>query len=84
MLLPAGNPFKCHEEVLSLQLMIPPKGFDIFFPLIGGCSESLDAFRFLIQHNLATWYIFRDEVFGTKCYRVANGFFEAESLWRTF
>ena len=23
-------PFKCHEEVLSLQPMIPPKRFDIF------------------------------------------------------
>ena len=25
-----GNPFKCHEEVLYLQPMIPPKRFDIF------------------------------------------------------
>ena len=24
MLLPLGNPFKCHEDVLSLQPMIPP------------------------------------------------------------
>ena len=30
MLLPSGNPFKCHEEVLSLRPMIPPKRFDIF------------------------------------------------------
>ena len=30
MLLPSGNPFKCHEEVLYLQPMIPPKRFDIF------------------------------------------------------
>ena len=30
MLLPSGNPIKCHEEVLSLQSMIPPKPFDIF------------------------------------------------------
>ena len=30
MLLPSGNPFKCHEEVLYyLQPMIPPKRFDI-------------------------------------------------------
>ena len=29
MLLPEGNPNKCHEEVLSLQLMIPTKRFDI-------------------------------------------------------
>ena len=27
-----GNPFKCHEEVLYLQSMIPPKRFDIFPP----------------------------------------------------
>ena len=41
MSLPSGNPFKCHEEVLSLQPMnmIPPKRFDIFFPRTRGCSE---------------------------------------------
>ena len=32
-----------YEEVLFLQLMIPPKRFDIFFPLTEGCSEGLDA-----------------------------------------
>ena len=32
MLLPSWNPFKCHEEVLYLQPMIPPKRFDIFTP----------------------------------------------------
>ena len=32
MLLPSGNPFSCHEDVLSLQSMIPPKRFDIFPP----------------------------------------------------
>ena len=32
MLLPSGNPFKCHEEVWSLQPMIPPERFDIFPP----------------------------------------------------
>ena len=32
MLLPSRNPFKCHEEVLSLQPMIPPKRFDTFPP----------------------------------------------------
>ena len=26
------NPFKCHEEVLYFQLLIPPKRFDIFSP----------------------------------------------------
>ena len=44
--LPSGNPIKGHEEVLSLQPMIPPKRFDIFFLLTGGCSEGLDAFSF--------------------------------------
>ena len=32
MLLPSGNPFKCHEGVLCLQPMIPPKRFDISPP----------------------------------------------------
>ena len=32
MLLPSGNPFKCHKEVLYFQLLIPPKRFDIFPP----------------------------------------------------
>ena len=34
MLLPSGNPFKCHEEVLYLQAMILPTGkrFDISPP----------------------------------------------------
>ena len=31
--LPSGNPFKCHEDVLSLQSMIPPKRLDIFLPV---------------------------------------------------
>ena len=44
MLFASGNPFKCHEEVLYLQPLIPPKRFDIFSPLTGGCSEGLGAF----------------------------------------
>ena len=43
MLLPLGNPFKCHGDVLSLQPMIPPRRFDIF-PCVA-CS-GLDALRF--------------------------------------
>ena len=40
------------EEVLSLQpTMIPPKRFDIF-PLTGGSSESLHAFRFSFKDGL--------------------------------
>ena len=48
MLLPSGNLFKCHEEVLFLQTMIPPKRFDIFSPLAEGCLliGGIDAFRF--------------------------------------
>ena len=49
MLLPSANPFKCHEEVLYLQPMIPPKRFDIFPPLTERCYEGLDAFRFLFK-----------------------------------
>ena len=38
----SGNLFKCHEEVLYLQPLIPPKKrFDIFPPITGGCSEGL-------------------------------------------
>ena len=45
MLSASGNLFKCHEEVLYLQPLIPPKRFDIFFPIItGGCSEGLGVF----------------------------------------
>ena len=36
------------KEVLYLLPMIPPKRFDIF-PLTGGCSEGLDAFRFFFK-----------------------------------
>ena len=35
----------CHEEILNyLQPLIPPKRFDIFFPITGECSEGLGAF----------------------------------------
>ena len=51
MLPPLGNPFKCHEDVLSLQTMIPPtKRFDISSPCVG-CSEGLDAFRFFFKQT---------------------------------
>ena len=40
----SGNLFKCHEKVLYLQPLIPPKRFDIFFPITGGCSEGLGVF----------------------------------------
>ena len=35
MLLPSGNPFKCHEKALYQKLMFPPKRFDIFPPDCG-------------------------------------------------
>ena len=40
MLLPSGNPFKCHEEVLYFQLLIPPKRFDIFSPRLGDAQKA--------------------------------------------
>ena len=40
---------QCHEAVLSLQPVIPPKRFDIFSPLAGGCSKGLDAFGFFFR-----------------------------------
>ena len=49
VLLPSRNPFKCHEGVLYLQPMIPPKRFDIFFLLTEGCSEGLGAFSFFFK-----------------------------------
>ena len=45
MLSASGNLFKCHEEVLYLQPLIPPKRFDI----TGGCSEGLGVFRFFFK-----------------------------------
>ena len=47
-ILPSGNPFKCHEEILYLQPMIPPIRLT-FFPLTGGCSEGLGAFKFFFK-----------------------------------
>ena len=50
MLLPSGNPFKYHEEVLYRQPMIPPKRFDIL-PLARGSSEGLSAVRFFFKQQ---------------------------------
>ena len=44
MLLPSGNPFKYHEEVLYLQPMIRPKRFDILPPDWGMLSRSVRGF----------------------------------------
>ena len=53
MLLPSGNPFKCHEEVSFLQPMIPPKRSDISPTCLCGnkCSEDLDAFTFFFKQQ---------------------------------
>ena len=51
MLRPLGNLFKCHEDVLSLQPMIPPKRFDIFFPcgmLRSRCVSSDFSFNYVV------------------------------------
>ena len=39
MLLPSGNTFKCHEEVLYFQLLIPTKRFEIFPPRLGDVQK---------------------------------------------
>ena len=44
------NLFKCHEEVLYLQPLIPPKRFDIFSPVTGGCSEGLGVIWFFFKN----------------------------------
>ena len=50
MLLPSGNPFNCHEEVLYLQSMIPPKRFDIF-PRLGDAQKVLVRSDFSLNTN---------------------------------
>ena len=47
IILLSGNPFECHEEVLFLQPMIPPKRFDIFPPDWGMLRRSRCAHIFL-------------------------------------
>ena len=50
MLPPLGNPIKCHEEVMPLQPMIPPKSFDPPPPpLTEGCSEGLVTLMFFFK-----------------------------------
>ena len=71
MLLPSRNPFKCHEEVLHLQPMIPHLNVLIFFPLTRGCSDGLDAFIFFFKKrspNVIIVYssIYKTEGFGVR------------------
>ena len=51
MLLPSGNPFECHEEILHFCSLPSHLNVLTFFPLTGGCSEGLDAFRFYLNNN---------------------------------
>ena len=39
MLLPSGNPFKCHEEILFLQPLSHLKRFDIFSARLGDAQK---------------------------------------------
>ena len=55
MLLPSGNPIKCHEEVLSSQPMFPPTTrFDNFPPdwVNAQNDDGLDAFIILFQTSV--------------------------------
>ena len=49
VLLPSGDPLKCHEEVLSLQPMMSPKRFDIFPPDWGMLRRSRCVQIFLLK-----------------------------------
>ena len=50
MLSASRNLFKRHEDILYLQPLIPPKRFDIFPPITGGCSEGLGVFGFFFKN----------------------------------
>ena len=53
MLLPSGNPIKCHEKVLSLQpIMFPPERFDIFPPCLGDAQK----FRCVQTYTILPYY----------------------------
>ena len=52
MLQPSGNPFKRHEEVLSLQPMFPPTKRVEFFLPTGNDKKNLDAFIFFFKQVL--------------------------------
>ena len=55
MLSASGNLFECHEEVLYLQPLIPPKCFDMFSPIAGGMlRRSRCALIFLLKTEMET------------------------------
>ena len=51
MVIPQGNPFKCHEDVLYLHPMILPKRFAIFSPDWGMLKRSRRVLFFFIQQH---------------------------------
>ena len=65
LLIPSGNLFKCHEEVWSLQPMIPPKRFDIFPPDWGMLRRSRCVRTFL--QKLITVLHMHTLVHGRRC-----------------
>ena len=79
MLLASENSFKCHEEVLSLQPMIPPKRFDIFL-LTGGCSEGLDAFRFSLDNNRESFEKLKKSITSYFLFAVKKGGHEQKQI----
>ena len=71
MLSASGNLFKCHEEVLYLQPLMPPKRFDIFSPITGGCSEGLGVLWFFFKRRsyyCLTWRAGMHSVFPVSSY----------------
>ena len=47
------EPIKCHEEVVSLQPMIPPNILTLFPPRLRDAQKGLDAFNFFLKHHAA-------------------------------
>ena len=54
LVLPLGNSFKCHEKVLYLKPMIPPKRFDIFPPDWGMLRRSR-CVRLFFKRHVRMW-----------------------------
>ena len=61
MLPPSGNSFKCHEEVCICSLWSHLNVLT-FFPLTGGCSEGLDAFRSSFKNQYCSWLAERGNI----------------------
>ena len=63
MLSASGNLFKCHEEVLYLQPLIPPKRFDIFPHNRGMLRRSRCGLIFLLKQR-TRYFVVREEGMG--------------------